>query len=343
MVRPLNANLLVALASLVGLLHGAAPALAKEGALAAAVSPDGTRLYVTESTGYVAVVDTAANRVIGRVTIEGSGWHNMTGATVSPDGSRLYVTLPDLTQPMSRAGALLVIDPASGQVIGRVPLGVDPGAIAQSPDGSRLYVTNLAGGTVSVIDPARATVVTTLPVGKQPLGLAVSPDGAWVFVADDGSSAVSVIDAGSNRVVATVPVPQFPERVAVSPDGARLYVSHFHDQVTVIDTARREVLVTLRLPAVDLGDLVMSHDGRHLYLLRSNPAAVLTLDPGTGQLVATLGVKTPNHWAMGMAASPDGTRLYVTGALSDTLWSIDPTTDQMMGTIDVSNGSPEGH
>ena len=54
-----------------------------------AVSPDGTRAYVTNlGSGTVSVIDTDTNTVIATITV-GSG---PAGVAVSPDGTRAYVT-----------------------------------------------------------------------------------------------------------------------------------------------------------------------------------------------------------------------------------------------------------
>lgn len=100
----------------------------------ATLSPDGTRLYVNNSTsGDVSVVDTATNTVTATIPAglmtEFGAWPGV----VSPDGARLYVTDRD-------SGEVSVIDTAANAVTATIPVGDVPGRALLSPDGSHLYV-----------------------------------------------------------------------------------------------------------------------------------------------------------------------------------------------------------
>ena len=55
---------------------------------AVAVSPDGTRAYVTNREGTVSVIDTATNTVTATIPVGPTAF----GVAVSPDGTRAYVT-----------------------------------------------------------------------------------------------------------------------------------------------------------------------------------------------------------------------------------------------------------
>ena len=74
-------------------------------------------------------------------------------------------------------GTVSVIDTATAQVTGSIPVGGLPAGVAVSPDGSRVYVANSLSGTVSVIDTANNSVVTNITVGLNPysLGAFVGP------------------------------------------------------------------------------------------------------------------------------------------------------------------------
>jgi DNA-binding beta-propeller fold protein YncE len=68
------------------------PALAKEGPMAIAASPDGQRLYVTTLPGAIQAIDIATQRVVASITTQRHGSNNLTSVVVSPDSTRLYVT-----------------------------------------------------------------------------------------------------------------------------------------------------------------------------------------------------------------------------------------------------------
>src|SRR6266545_7157624 len=65
-------------------------------------------------------------------------------AAQAPSGARLLVLLRN-------ASALAIVDPASGKVLGRVPVGRDPHEVAVTPDGSMAFVASPSEG-ISVID-----------------------------------------------------------------------------------------------------------------------------------------------------------------------------------------------
>jgi YVTN family beta-propeller protein len=126
---------------------------------ALAVSPDGTRVYVTGSdfvgTGSVTVIDTATNTTIG--TPIKVGYDLTSSGAVGPDGRRVYVTGATL---LPLPTSMTVIDTATNFAVGApIKFGFDtPLGVAVSPDGTRIYVTHAnpftLTGAVSVIDPS---------------------------------------------------------------------------------------------------------------------------------------------------------------------------------------------
>ena len=92
----------------------------------------------------------------------------------STDGRRLYVTT-------GRFGALLEVDPDSGQVLRTVEkVGQRPWGVALSPDGTRAYTANGPSGDISVIDLKSGRIEARIPVGGSPWGVvsaAVEPGG----------------------------------------------------------------------------------------------------------------------------------------------------------------------
>ena len=108
-----------------------------------AVSPDGTRIYVTDGdSGRVSVIDTATNQVIATLGVGRFAY----GVAVSPDGTRAYVTDGD-------SGRVSVVDTATNQVIATLGVGRFTYGVAVSPDGTRAYVTS-GTNSVSVINTA---------------------------------------------------------------------------------------------------------------------------------------------------------------------------------------------
>jgi len=132
-------------------IHGDAGwAIGWNPAAAIAVSPDGTRVYVTSlfrvaidtfNHDSVSVIDTATNTVIGDpITVD----FEPVALVVSSDGKRVYVG--------NGNGTVSVIDTTRNAVTATIPVGsFSIAGLALSPDGSRLYVTDQMGGKVAVI------------------------------------------------------------------------------------------------------------------------------------------------------------------------------------------------
>jgi YVTN family beta-propeller protein/VCBS repeat-containing protein len=268
-----------------------------------ALSPDGTRLYVTkQNNSTVSVIDTTTYTLVDAdpaaagvnpISVGGQPW----GLAVSPDGTRVYVT-------SRTTNTVAVIDTATNTLIDTDPgtagvtpitVGGQPLDAAVSPDGTRLYVANWSDGTVSVIDTAAYGVIDTDPatagttpitVGGQPAAVAVSPDGARVYVTNFNGT-VAVVDTATNSLVDTNPgtagvnpitVGGQLQGVAVSPDGDRLYVTDIQgDRVSVIDTATNTIVE--RVTGIDGANGVAVHpDGDRIYVtaLNTNSVVVIT-------------------------------------------------------------------
>src|SRR6516165_8842635 len=81
-----------------------------------AVTPDGTKVYVTNTdTVFVSVIDTASNAVTATIRV---GLYP-TGVAVAPNGTKVYVT-------NRGSNTVSVIDTASNAVTATIPVGAAP-------------------------------------------------------------------------------------------------------------------------------------------------------------------------------------------------------------------------
>ena len=284
-----------------------------------AVSPDGTRAYVTnDGDGTVSVIDTSTNTVIDTIPV-GS---NPRGVAVSPDGTRAYVT-------NDGDGTVSVIDTSTNTVIDTIPVGSNPRGVAVSPDGTRAYVTNgtppnplVAGsgsGQLSVIDTTIGAVTATTDVGAFPSLVAISPSGQSVYVINQrspiifigvlGISRLSVIDTTTGAVTATTDVGDSPSGLAVSPDGSRAFVATAGDnRVSVIDTSTNTVIDTIPVGSNPRG-LAVSPDGIRAYTTNSSDNTVSVIDTSTNTVIDAIPV---GFNPRAVAVSPDSKNGYVT-------------------------------
>ena len=167
-----------------------------------AVSPDGTRLYVTGEGNFnnqVTVFNTATNVALATIRLN----YYAVCERLSPDGAKLYVSC---NGPFNGQGILLIINTATNQISSNMTLIVPPSAMTISADGSQLYGANIGANTVSVINTSTNTVVSTIPVGNQPLGIALSSDGEQGYVTNSRSNTVTVFNTADSKVVTAINV-----------------------------------------------------------------------------------------------------------------------------------------
>jgi YVTN family beta-propeller protein len=285
-------NLLVSLTRpACGLFSGVIPTGSRPTGVA--VSPDGTRAYVTNiGDGTLSVVDTSLPAVVSTVPVGGSPYGPL-DAAVHPDGTRVYVISNN---------RMAVVSTATLTVTTNVFLPGYAYDLAVHPDGSRVYVTTVAGG-VTVIDTATNTATGFVPVGSNPPGVAVNPAGTRLYVTGySGTGFLAVFDTATLSPVTSVPVEGVPEKIAVHPTGTRVFVTNNMNQegvphpgkLTVIDTATHAVLVAQTIDANPAG---VAADRSQVYVATADGGGsqgyvghLWTFDADTGASVGRVAV-----------------------------------------------------
>ena len=157
-----------------------------------AVESSGRFVYAPENkqseTGNtVAVIDTEAGAVVGRVTVG----TNPINTVLNASGTRLFVA-------NKGSNSVSVIDTATRTVVGTIAVGSRPMGMDLTPDGDILVVVNSGDGSVSIVNIAAMREVRTIGVGPSPTSLgrfiigssaAVFPDlltGLWWNPAEPG-------------------------------------------------------------------------------------------------------------------------------------------------------------
>lgn len=135
-------------------------------------------------------------------------------------------------------GYVVRVDPGSGKVIKRIPVGRGPAAIAAGA--GAVWVASPLDDEVSRIDPTNAA--TAIAVGHGPSGVAVG--GGAVWVTDRYDDAVKRIDPSTDSVDTTIPVGSSPEGIAFA--AGSVWVANSHDETIMrIDPATNKVVRTI--------------------------------------------------------------------------------------------------
>lgn len=237
-----------------------------------AISPNGSRLYVTASdpNGKVYVINTATNGVIDTISVG----HTPMSPVVSPDATKLYVC--------NRFDNTVSIITLATKVQVVVPVTREPVSAALTPNGNTLVVCNLLpadatsnqfiSAKVSIINTATATVTASirLPNGSSSLyGVCVSPDGLYAYVVhllgkyqvtpnqvEHGwtwTNMLSIINLNTATLVSTVLLDDLdlgagnPRDVQCTSDGQFIVVAHAGThEISVIDRVKLHTAITGR-------------------------------------------------------------------------------------------------
>ncbi len=250
----------------------------------------------------------------------------------SPDGKLLVVTNDGLAQP-----SFSVIDVSTWTVRGTQPVDQAWYGLAWHPTQPRLYLAGGQQGAVQEIGTTGApdgvlNKLRTLALPPSPQsftgGLAVSPDGRTLYVTNLFLYTLTSLDIASGQVIATAQLPAEPYTVAVSPDGTTLYVSIWGgSRVQVYSSA--SLTLQQEWPTNERPNaLVLSNDGRRLFVACAGDSSVWSFDTSMGtpieQISTTLYPQAPlTSTPNALALSPDGNTLIVANADNNAVAVVD--------------------
>ena len=196
------------------------------------------------------------------------------------------------------SGEIVVVDPATIEIVTRISVGKRPRGLKVSRDGRLLYVAlsgsprggpNVDESTlppadrsadgIGVVDLADRKLLRTLPSGQDPESFDLSRDGKTLFVSNEETSELSVLDLESGKIVRKVPVGAEPEGVTVRPDGKVVYVTSERDsKVTAIDTTTFAVITDIAVGKRPRG-VAFTKDGSVGFVSNEFDGSVTVFDP----------------------------------------------------------------
>ena len=205
---------------------------AEDGPWKAAFSLDNSLAYVSNHNTYnVYIIDLASG---DRLT---SAQADFPSGIAAGDDGLLYVA-------STVKNTVNVVDPATGEVLRKIPVGGSPSNIVVV-HGGPLLVANTGGASVSFIDTASHNV-TYASAGNGAYDIAVSPDGRTAYVTNMNEKSVSVLGVLGQAQLGEITVGNMPMGVAVSDDGCRAYVANSgSDLISVINASLKRVESTI--------------------------------------------------------------------------------------------------
>jgi uncharacterized repeat protein (TIGR01451 family) len=247
---------------------------------AVAVTPDGLKAYVVQSTNCPPPPEPTP-------TATPAPTPTPVGPTPPPTPAPTPGPTPSPT-PVPPC-TVAVLDMTSNSLIGNVTVGHDPFAIAMSPNGAFAWVTNRDDDTVSIINTITDTVVDEKPVGETPEGIFVGF--GEIYVTNDVSNSVSIYREIDVQPLATIPTGGSPIAVAVSPDGLSAVVGNDSDaSATIINTGSDTVRATVPVGTNPAG-IAITPDSTRAVVANgtSGSISIVPLDGTTPSTIAVLG------------------------------------------------------
>ncbi len=250
-----------------------------------AVSQDGTTVYVKANNGLL-VIDAASWKVRKQLNFP-KGGASMHGIAVSADGAEVYLT--------SARNEIFVakVDGVGGAEWSRTlaltgPKGTtaddDPAhltGIAISADGARAYVCASRNNTLAVVDlrapDAAAALSRHIPVGIAPFDVVLSPDGNTAYVSDWGGRRPKAGERTGDSSGTQVLV----DERGIGASGA----------ISVVDLVSGKETRLIESVGLHPSDLVLSRDGKTLYVANANSDTVSVIDLSSKDQTRTVNVK----------------------------------------------------
>ncbi len=150
------------------------------------------------------------------------------------------------------AGALLAPALAHAQgyrVLAHWNIGGEGGwdYLTEDPAAHRLYIAHNV--TVDVVDTDTGKKVGAITGLGGTHGVALDPDGKYGYISDGRGNAIVVFDRHSLQKLATVPAGTNPDGITYEPVTKTVWAFNGRSgDVTVLDTATRKVVATIKLP-----------------------------------------------------------------------------------------------
>jgi protein NirF len=277
-------------------------------------------IVIERADGRVAVVDTTAKTVLGR--IEGLGDLSHASVVFSRDGRYGYV--------FGRDGGLTKVDILLQRIDKRVMQAGNSIGGAISQDGRLVVAQNYTPGGIKVFDAVTLELLSEVPTQSKVVGLADLPGQRFAYALfDKGEIWVSDLSDPRQPKTLKFPAGQQPYDGLVTPDGRHYMAGLFgEDGIALLDTWKpeqgaRKILENYGRGQEKLPVFKMPHlrgwavAGHQAYLPAIGRHEVLVVDKGTWKETRRIKVKGQPVFVM---ARPDGRQVWINFAFPDNGW-----------------------
>ncbi|MFD8430402.1 YVTN family beta-propeller repeat protein [Streptomyces coelicoflavus] len=213
------------------------------------------------------------------------------------------------------AGAACRVD-LTHRVLGHVPVGAGPEAIAVDARFRRAFVACSRDNAVTAVDLDHRTIAWRADVGREPIPIVFDPPTRRLFTADARSNTVTVLDGDTGARLAQLRVGDYPAGLGHDVARRRVFTGDTAGAtITAIDADRLEVIGTV--PAeLGAGSVAVDRASGRAYCVNFMSASVTVFDTGTLQPLDRIPV---GEGPCKAELVPGGETLYVAESLPGTL------------------------
>ena len=198
--------------------------------------------YANHDEGNVSIVSGTSLRVVTALSTDG---YAPASETYAASNGEVYVTERPYTPAEGLTPGLLAISSENNSVVGRIPLGGDPGAILYDPVNGDLYVSDTMTNNLAAVSTATNAVVARFPDAGTLLYIAPGGD---IYTERNGTD-ITVIAPDTNEVLATVGVGILPYATSYAASGYFYTTSYLDGSywLDALDATTGHLVASLRI------------------------------------------------------------------------------------------------
>jgi YVTN family beta-propeller protein len=270
----------------------------------------------------------------------------------------------DLYVSNSPSNNLSVINASTNTIVGSIPVGNLPEAVAVDGANGLAYVVSAncvimfvvsvnhphgcdGPGSVSIIDTKTNVAVGNITVGYDPDAIAVDTTNGDIYVGNFESGTVSVISGMTNKVIANISVDgSRPQGAAFDQENGYIYFADLTGGVFVVNGANNTVVAHIPTGVGPFGVAVNYANGC-VYVANSGfdvpgpegPGTVSVINSSTDSVVKTIQI---GGEPMGVAVDQSDGLVFVPNWIYGNMSVINGTTDNVSGALRVGpfDGGP---
>jgi YVTN family beta-propeller protein len=278
----------------------------------------------------VSLIDMSSRQVVKTIPVGKEPHHLM----MTPDQKTLLIA-------NSQGNDVVLMNPVSGEITGRVPNIIDPYQIGYSPN-HKWFVAN--GNRLDRVDIYAANgadlkLSKTVNLGKTPSHIAFTSDSKIAFITLQDSSELAAIDLEAQKVLWVMPTGRVPAGLWMTPGDQYLLVGITgEDNVQVIDWKNRKEVKRI-LTGKGAHNFRPLGDKKHVFVSNRIDSSISLINMQTLEKVGDItGLPSgPDD----MEITPDGKTMWVTFRFAKKVGVIDIPTMKLVTVIPVGK-SPHG-